>query len=187
MSSYLVRKCGLLKNKASNPKTESRSIVHLTPSGPGNPFALPGPKKGMPPTQRFAIDAMDAQRRRWFLLVCRHLACWLLLSTLVTLATFTNPRAIASRLANSTLIASNRDKQSEDARQEAEDLLKLADKQNEKDHVLASQTAERALQRWQSLAHKSGMARAYGLIGRCNLAQSNLAEATKNYQNALAL
>ena len=63
--------------------------------------------------------------------------------------------------------------------------LQLSYKENESDHALALITAQEALALFQSANDKVGMARAYAHIGRCHLAQSDLAEATENYNLAL--
>src|SRR5678816_3470 len=70
---------------------------------------------------------------------------------------------------------------------EAEQLLKLSEKQNLEDHFLALQTAQRALALWEALGEKAGIARSYSQVARCHFAQSDLPEAIQNYQNALQL
>ncbi len=77
--------------------------------------------------------------------------------------------------------------QSQDPVAQAEALLALSVRQNSENHALALQTAQQALRLWQALADNQGIARAYALIGRCYLAQSDLPEAIENYERALGL
>ncbi|HKS11092.1 MAG TPA: CHAT domain-containing tetratricopeptide repeat protein [Pyrinomonadaceae bacterium] len=73
----------------------------------------------------------------------------------------------------------------QDPSSEGQQRLRLSIEQNESDHALALSTAQEALSLFQSANDKAGMARAYAQIGRCHLAQSDLAEATENYNHAL--
>lgn len=75
----------------------------------------------------------------------------------------------------------------ESAVRQAEELLVLSARQNRENHSLALQTAERALELWQTAGDKAGTARAYAQIAVCQLAQSNLPEAAENYQRELQL
>ncbi len=77
--------------------------------------------------------------------------------------------------------------QSEDPAGQAEALLALSVRQNYENHALALQTGQQALELWRALANNEGMARAHAQIGRCYFAQSDLVEATDNYQMALQL
>jgi CHAT domain-containing protein len=70
---------------------------------------------------------------------------------------------------------------------QAQALLTLSDLQNYDDHALALQTAQASLALWQALGDKQGLARAYAQVGRCNMAQNILQEATRNYEQSLAL
>src|SRR5687768_2879596 len=79
---------------------------------------------------------------------------------------------------NAPVLASDSKEQiAERARQ----LLELSDEQNFKDHSLALQTARQALELSRSLGDNSGIARALDQIAQCHFAQSDLAEAIKNY------
>lgn len=73
----------------------------------------------------------------------------------------------------------------QDLSSEGQQRLQLSDKQNFSDHALALSTAQEALALFQSANDNVGIAQAYAQIGRCHLAQSNLAEATENYNLAL--
>lgn len=75
--------------------------------------------------------------------------------------------------------------QSEDTAGRAEALLKLSERQNFENHALARETAQQALELWQSLADNQGIARACAQVAVCYLAQSDLPEATQNYERAL--
>jgi CHAT domain-containing protein len=75
----------------------------------------------------------------------------------------------------------------EEVNSQAEALLALSQQQNYDDHALALQTAQEALALWQASGDGSGMARAYAQVARCHFAQSELSEATENYQRALQL
>jgi CHAT domain-containing protein len=77
--------------------------------------------------------------------------------------------------------------QADDPVSEAEALLELSERQNYENHALALQTAQRALERWQTLANNDGIARSYALIGRCYFAQSDLPKAIANYERALQI
>src|ERR1700754_2789885 len=68
---------------------------------------------------------------------------------------------------------------------EGQQRLQLSYEQNFHDHAQALFTAQEALALFQSANDTVGMARAYAHIGRCHLAQSNLAEAEENYKLAL--
>jgi CHAT domain-containing protein/tetratricopeptide (TPR) repeat protein len=76
---------------------------------------------------------------------------------------------------------------SDDPAAQAQALLALSMRQNDTDHVLALQTAQQALAIWQSLGDNAGIAEAFAQIGRCYMAQSELTEATRSYENALQL
>src|SRR5918911_1798874 len=78
-----------------------------------------------------------------------------------------------------------RGERNEDLTQQAQALLDLSESQNYDNHPLALQTAQRALALWQMTADNAGIARAYAQIGRCYFAQSDLLEATQNYEQAL--
>jgi len=73
----------------------------------------------------------------------------------------------------------------QDPSSEGQQRLQLSYEQNESDHVVALSTAQEALSLFQSANDNVGIARAYAQMGRCHLAQSDLAEATENYNNAL--
>jgi CHAT domain-containing protein len=75
----------------------------------------------------------------------------------------------------------------EDPVGQAEALLALSERQNNDNHALALQTAQQALELWQTLASNEGIARAYAQIGGCYFAQSDLPEAIQNYEQALRL
>lgn len=77
--------------------------------------------------------------------------------------------------------------QAEDASQQAQSLLELSESQNKKDHPLALETAHSALSLFQTIGDKEGIARSYALIGRFHTAQSDLEEASENYQTALQM
>lgn len=70
---------------------------------------------------------------------------------------------------------------------QAEALLALSEKQNFDNHALALQSAQEALALWRASADDAGMARAYTQIAECHFAQSDLPEATENYERALQL
>ncbi|PYS51742.1 MAG: hypothetical protein DMF68_03310 [Acidobacteria bacterium] len=69
----------------------------------------------------------------------------------------------------------------------AEALLTLSACQNFDDHALALKTAEEALALWQSIGSKRGIAESYMTVGDYQFAQSNLPEATQDYEAALNL
>jgi CHAT domain-containing protein len=71
--------------------------------------------------------------------------------------------------------------------QQGNQLLKLGEEQNLTDHPQGLITARDALTLFQTANDDAGMAASYDLIGRCNLAMSNLPEAKGNYQLALQL
>ncbi len=77
--------------------------------------------------------------------------------------------------------------ENQDATSRAQELLKLSDQQNFYDHALALQTAREALGLFRTASDNSGVAQAYAQIARCYLAQSDLTEATQNYDQALQL
>jgi CHAT domain-containing protein/tetratricopeptide (TPR) repeat protein len=83
------------------------------------------------------------------------------------------------------VVKSKAQDQAQDPVAQAEAMLALSHRQNYVDHAMALQTAQEALKLWQALADNQGIARAYAMIGRCHLAQSNLPEAIQNYENAL--
>lgn len=68
---------------------------------------------------------------------------------------------------------------------DGEQRLQLSYEQNYSDHALALSTAQEALSLFQSANDNVGIAKAYAQIGRCHLAQSDLTEATENYNLAL--
>lgn len=70
---------------------------------------------------------------------------------------------------------------------QAQALLTLSDLQNYDDHAPALETAQASLALWQALGDRQGLARAYAQVGRCNMAQNILQEATRNYEQSLAL
>ncbi len=70
---------------------------------------------------------------------------------------------------------------------EAEELLALSRRQNQENHSLALQTAQRALTLLETAGDKAGTARAHAQIAVCYLAQSSLPEATEKYEQALQL
>lgn len=70
---------------------------------------------------------------------------------------------------------------------QAESLLALSKSQNIDNHALALRTAQQALKLWQTLENQEGIARSYSMIARCYFAQSDLSEATQNYEKALAI
>jgi len=77
--------------------------------------------------------------------------------------------------------------QSEDPAAQAEALLALSERQNLENHALARETAQQAFELWQSLADNQGIARACAQVAVCYLAQSDLTEATQNYERALQI
>jgi len=78
-------------------------------------------------------------------------------------------------------------KQSGYTRGQAEALLTLGDLQNYENHAQGLKTAQRALELWQTLGDKNGLAHAYSLVARCYMAQSILPEANHNYEEALKI
>ena len=70
---------------------------------------------------------------------------------------------------------------------EAEALLELSESLNHENHVVAVETAQRALAIWQALNDKPGIARSYSHIGQYYMAQNALIESTQNYQSSLQL
>ena len=77
--------------------------------------------------------------------------------------------------------------QTEDPSQQAQEMLALSTRQNFDDHALALETAVSALALFQTAGDVEGTARAYAHIARCHTAQSDLAEATQNYETALQI
>lgn len=71
--------------------------------------------------------------------------------------------------------------------EQAEALLALSDRQNLDNHTLALETARQSLALWQAAGDNAGIARAYAQIGRYYTAQSDLTEASQNYEQALQL
>lgn len=67
-------------------------------------------------------------------------------------------------------------------RGQAQTLLTLSDSQNYDNHVVALETAQKALSLWKVLDDKPGLAHTYAQIGRCYQAQNLLVEATENHQ-----
>ena len=70
---------------------------------------------------------------------------------------------------------------------QAESLLALSERQNIDNHAVSLRTAQQALALWQTLANQEGIARTYAMIARCYFAQSDLPQATQNYEKALAI
>lgn len=70
---------------------------------------------------------------------------------------------------------------------EAEAQLTLSDRQNYFDHVLAVETAKKALSISQSIDDKNGIANAHVQIGQYYMAQQMLSESRQNYDTALAM
>jgi CHAT domain-containing protein len=68
---------------------------------------------------------------------------------------------------------------------EAEALLTLSDCQNYRDHALALQSAQAALELWRSLNNKRGAAEAHIAIGYYEMVQNNLMESEQNFNAAL--
>ncbi|MCU1268326.1 MAG: hypothetical protein JWM21_4644 [Acidobacteria bacterium] len=71
--------------------------------------------------------------------------------------------------------------------QHAQELLSLSQQQNYVNHHLALETAQEALALWQLTGDKAGIAQTYAQIARCYLVQSDLLEATQNYERTLVL
>src|SRR5947209_2222906 len=69
----------------------------------------------------------------------------------------------------------------------AEALLTLSNCQNNGDHALALSTALEALELWQSVNIKRGVARSYAAISYYQLARDNLTEAAQSGEAALSL
>src|SRR5438132_12685553 len=83
----------------------------------------------------------------------------------------------------STLLAQeNPGANREDTVRQAQELLILSERQNFDNHALALQTAQQALVLWQTAGDSAGIARTYAQMGRCYLVQSDLIEATQNYE-----
>jgi CHAT domain-containing protein len=80
-----------------------------------------------------------------------------------------------------------RGEQTGDPSRQAQELLALSARQNFDDHALALETAGSALALFQAAGDSEGTARAYAHIARCHTAQSDLAEATQNYESALQI
>jgi CHAT domain-containing protein len=70
---------------------------------------------------------------------------------------------------------------------EAEALLTLSDRQNYDNHLIALETAQKALAIWKASDDKLGIASAYTQIGQYYMALDRLAESTQNYEAALAV
>ena len=70
---------------------------------------------------------------------------------------------------------------------QAEALWILSDCEHLGDLSKALNTARRALDLWQSIDHKRGMAQAYMTIGKFQMAQNDLAESRESLESALAL
>ena len=75
--------------------------------------------------------------------------------------------------------------QSQQTAEDADALLLQSQKQNETDHPLALQTANQAMQIFQSLNDEAGVARARMWVAQYQTAQGNLAEAKESYEAAL--
>jgi CHAT domain-containing protein/predicted negative regulator of RcsB-dependent stress response len=97
------------------------------------------------------------------------------------------PEVSAKRPAEAERPLSYQSNQTEETARQAEEWLALSKRQTFDSHALALQSAQQALALWQTLADNSGMARAYGQIGQCYFAQSDLPEAIQNYEEALQL
>ena len=69
--------------------------------------------------------------------------------------------------------------------EQAQQLLELSEQQNETNHPLALQTAGQALEIFQSLGDRAGMARARMYIGQYYVAQGDLTEATETFEAAV--
>ena len=69
---------------------------------------------------------------------------------------------------------------------EAEALL-IASSCQKSDAAYAISTAKESLILWGSVNDRLGMARAYAAIGQYELEQTNLPEATRNYEESLKL
>lgn len=84
--------------------------------------------------------------------------------------------------------ASHREvEQAEDVARRGRELLALGERQNYEDHALALGTATEALALMQAAGDAEGSARAYALVARCHHARSDLAEASRNYEEALRI
>lgn len=70
---------------------------------------------------------------------------------------------------------------------EAEALLELSERQNHDNHMVALETAKKALTLWKNLDNKAGLVHAYLHIGQYYQAQQMLADSTQNYETALQL
>ena len=66
----------------------------------------------------------------------------------------------------------------------AEVLLLLSDCQMDQDLTLAISTARLSLELWQSLNDRLGMGKAYEAVGHYQILQSNMIEATKNFEES---
>ncbi len=75
----------------------------------------------------------------------------------------------------------------DDTAQQAQALLDESIRQNVSDHVKALKVAYQAVELWQRTGDQTGIAKTYSQIGLCYLVQSDLAEATQSYQQALDL
>ncbi|HEX8923017.1 MAG TPA: CHAT domain-containing protein, partial [Pyrinomonadaceae bacterium] len=89
--------------------------------------------------------------------------------------------------ANTLLSALALSEQANYVQGQAQALLTLSDLQNYDNHVLALETAQKALKLWQTLDDRRLLAHAYSQVGGCYLAQNILPEATENYEQALAI
>ncbi len=69
----------------------------------------------------------------------------------------------------------------------AEALLTLSDCQNYSNHALALRTAQEALELWQSINRKRGIAKSYTVIGGYQMTQNMLTEATQSLEAALII
>ncbi|MEK6279563.1 MAG: CHAT domain-containing protein [Acidobacteriota bacterium] len=69
----------------------------------------------------------------------------------------------------------------------AQALLTLSDRQNQDNHAVALETAQKALGLWESSGNKQGLARTRSQVGICYLAQNLLTEATLSFEQALEL
>src|SRR5260370_33033001 len=71
--------------------------------------------------------------------------------------------------------------------EEAYELLKLSQTQNQTNHPLAVQTAQEALALFQSANDSIGTAKTYAHLGRCYYAQNTMSESAHYYDLALQI
>lgn len=111
----------------------------------------------------------------------------LLSATLLCVAGGRLPSARAAMAASAHRQPPARGAQADAPSQQAQLLLAQGERENFTQHALALETAGRALALFQAADDREGTAHAYYLIARCHLAQSDLAEATQNYESALQI